>query len=130
MAKKVWHHLDTFVIQKNGRKSMKDWIAQKVGSLGEMESQASLLLRDVVKDFILIERGKAVTRTDDSLDRPVGDDGLKLADLINSDAVDPSEKAVVSELKNYFKASFDKLTRDVKITFLAKSQSISSITIR
>ena len=72
----VWHHFDTFVIQKNGRKSMKDWIAQKVGSLGEMESQASLLLRDVVKDFILIERGNKGTRTDDSLDRPVDDDGL------------------------------------------------------
>ena len=48
-----------------------------------------------------------------------------MADLINSDAVDPSEKAVLSELKNEIKASFDKLTRDVKITFLAKSQSIS-----
>ncbi len=48
MAKKVWHHFDTFVITKHGRKSIKDWIAQKVGSLGEMESEASLLLRDVV----------------------------------------------------------------------------------
>jgi hypothetical protein len=125
MAKKVWHHFDTFVIQKNGRKSIKDWIAQKVGSLGEMESKASLLLRDVVKDFILDERGKVGTRTNDSLDRPVGDHGLNLGDLIKSDAVDPSKKAVLSELKNEIKASFDKLTRDLKITFLAKSQSIS-----
>ena len=125
MAKKVWHHFDTFVIQKNGRKSIKDWIAQKVGSLGEMESEASLLLRDVVKDFIIVERGNKGTRTIDSLDRPVGDDGLNLGDLIKSDSVNPSNKAVLSELKNEIKASFDKLTRDVKITFLAKSQSIS-----
>ena len=125
MAKKVWHHFDTFVITKHGRKSIKDWIAQKVGSLGEMESEASLLLRDVVKDFILDARGKAGTRTNDSLDRPVGDDGLNLGDLIKSDAVDPSKIVVLSELKDEIKANFDKLPRDVKITFLAKSLSVS-----
>ena len=90
-----------------------------------MESEASLLLRDVVKDFILGERGERGTRTNDSLDRPVGDDGLNLGDLINSDDVDPSKKAVLYELKNEVKTNFDKLPRDVKITFLAKSQSIS-----
>ena len=125
-AEKVWHYMDTYVLlKKKTCKSLKKWLAQNIGSLEAMESEASNQFRDAVREFIKIERGKKGWRTNDSLHRKVPDTDLTIGDMMESNSITPSQTAILKEFKNSIGDFFKGLSKEIKIAFLAKALGIS-----
>ena len=127
-AKQVWQHFDTSIIlKKKDNKSIKDWMAARNLTLESFESEASNQFREVVREYVKIERGKPLWRTNDSLDRTLGDsdDSLTLGEMAKSDLPSPDKNLCLKELKEEVGRYFEGLSRDRQIAFAAKALNLS-----
>ncbi|OGV64744.1 MAG: hypothetical protein A2498_13570 [Lentisphaerae bacterium RIFOXYC12_FULL_60_16] len=104
-ADQAWHLFETQLRLKNTRqgKCYKDWlVARSAGedAVSAMESGASLIMRDVVRDYLCAEAGDPRNR---SLDAPIetgpdGDRAVSMLDLLPA-GPDPADEVVWLELE-------------------------------
>lgn len=130
-----WHLFESFLqIKSNkGGKRYKDWLFHraKIGRGSQeslLASGASLLMRDVVRDYL---RKEFPNKRNRSLQVPTigtGTDTVTLEDLIPG-AADPADEAGLAELEEIAKGQardcFDGLDRRFKIAMAARGKCLS-----
>jgi hypothetical protein len=129
-ADKSWQMLDVKIItKKKDNKSLKDWMSENKHKLGDVESIASCVFRDLAREYIRDERGKKGDRDNDSINRSVTENGLTLGEMTESDEPSPDKivarEEIVKEVRDKSQKFFLELTADRKVAFVASSLGIS-----
>jgi len=134
-ARDAWHLLESHLtVRKNRRgKRYKDWLFARVarfdGKLAEaLRSGVSLLMRDVVREYLRSEFSRFGTL---SIDQPlsgVGDGSLTVAEMLPGE-IDPTQLVVQHEYEalasSHAQRIFTKSTGRQKVALLAKELGVS-----
>lgn len=110
----AWHLFDARIVKKGGSIGGKEWLVENASCLNILEARASLLFREVAREFVLEELGRNVDRCLDSLSRQVNEDGLTVEDLLEEPTPDPKDKALAKDLISEVKVMANKFFNDLE----------------